>query len=143
MPGDISSAAYFIVAALVIKSSDLIIENVGVNPTRTGLIDVLKKMGANIEFENAKTICGEEIADIHVKHSKLRGVDINETIMGRLIDEIPIIAVAAAFAAMFKASAVLPIEGRAANKIKSDLWKPFKILSRLISFVLTPSVSSG
>lgn len=98
VPGDISSAAYFITAALIIPNSDLVIENIGVNPTRTGIIDVFKEMGANIELENKKTICGEEIADIHIKHSELRGVNIGEDIMGRLIDEIPIIAVAAAFA---------------------------------------------
>ncbi|MBP3722820.1 MAG: 3-phosphoshikimate 1-carboxyvinyltransferase, partial [Selenomonadaceae bacterium] len=64
VPGDISSAAYFIVAALIIPGSDLIIENIGVNPTRTGIIDILKEMGANIALENTRVICGEEIADI-------------------------------------------------------------------------------
>ena len=98
VPGDISSAAYFIVAALIIPCSDLIIENIGVNPTRTGIIDILKEMGANIALENTRVICGEEIADIHIKYGELNGVNIGKEIMGRLIDEIPIIAVAAAFA---------------------------------------------
>lgn len=98
VPGDISSAAYFIVAALIIPCSDLIIENIGVNPTRTGIIDILKEMGANIALENTRVICGEEIADIHIKYGELKGVNIGREIMGRLIDEIPIIAVAAAFA---------------------------------------------
>ena len=98
VPGDISSAAYFIVAALIIPGSDLIIENIGVNPTRTGIIDILKEMGANIALENTRVICGEEIADIHIKYGELKGVNIGREIMGRLIDEIPIIAVAAAFA---------------------------------------------
>lgn len=98
VPGDISSAAYFIIAALIIPNSDLVIENVGVNPTRTGIIDVLKEMGANIELERRYVVCGEEIADIHIKYGELSGVSIGKEIMGRLIDEIPIIAVAAAFA---------------------------------------------
>ena len=98
VPGDISSSAYFIVAALIIPGSDLIIENIGVNPTRTGIIDILKEMGANIALENTRVICGEEIADIHIKYGELKGVNIGREIMGRLIDEIPIIAVAAAFA---------------------------------------------
>ncbi len=98
VPGDISSAAYFMVLGLIIKDSDIVVKNIGVNPTRTGIIDVLKEMGANLELENNRTICGEEIADIRVKYSKLKGVNIGKEIMGRLIDEIPIIAVAAAFA---------------------------------------------
>lgn len=98
VPSDISSAAYFMVLSLITKNSELLIKNIGVNPTRTGIIDVLKKMGANLDLENKRTICGEEIADIRVKYSKLKGVNINKEIMGRLIDEIPIIAVAAAFA---------------------------------------------
>ena len=98
VPSDISSAAYFMVLGLITKNSELLIKNIGVNPTRTGIIDVLKEMGANLDLENKRTICGEEIADIRVKYSKLKGVNINKEIMGRLIDEIPIIAVAAAFA---------------------------------------------
>lgn len=98
VPGDISSAAYFMVLGLIIKDSDIVVKNIGVNPTRTGIIDVLKEMGAHLKLENKRTICGEEIADIRVKSSKLKGVNIDKEIMGRLIDEIPIIAVAAAFA---------------------------------------------
>ncbi|MBO6178591.1 MAG: 3-phosphoshikimate 1-carboxyvinyltransferase [Selenomonadaceae bacterium] len=98
VPSDISSAAYFMVAALIIPSSDVILKDIGVNPTRTGIIDVLTKMGGNIELNNKRTVCGEEIADIRVRSSKLTGVTFGKEIMGRLIDEIPIIAVAAAFA---------------------------------------------
>ncbi len=98
VPSDISSAAYFMVAALIIPNSDVILKDIGVNPTRTGIIDVLKKMGGNIELNNKRTVCGEEIADIRVRSSKLSGVTFGKEIMGRLIDEIPIIAVAAAFA---------------------------------------------
>ncbi|MBR3722317.1 MAG: 3-phosphoshikimate 1-carboxyvinyltransferase [Selenomonadaceae bacterium] len=98
VPSDISSAAYFMVAALIIPNSDVILKDIGVNPTRTGIIDVLTKMGGNIELNNKRTVCGEEIADIRVRSSKLTGVTFGNEIMGRLIDEIPIIAVAAAFA---------------------------------------------
>ncbi len=98
VPGDISSAAYFIVAATICKGSEITIKNVGVNPTRTGVITVLKNMGANISISNEKTVCGEYVADIHVKHSKLRGTTIGGKIIPTLIDEIPVLAVAAAFA---------------------------------------------
>lgn len=98
VPGDISSAAYFMVLGLIVKGGELLIKNVGINPTRTGIIDILREMGANLELKNIRTVCGEEIADILVKHSRLKGVGIGESNMGRLIDEIPIIAVAAAFA---------------------------------------------
>ncbi|MBR3722331.1 MAG: 3-phosphoshikimate 1-carboxyvinyltransferase [Selenomonadaceae bacterium] len=98
VPSDISSSAYFMVAALIIPGSDVILKDIGVNPTRTGIIDVLKKMGGNIELNNKRTVCGEEIADIRVRSSDLTGVTFGKEIMGRLIDEIPIIAVAAAFA---------------------------------------------
>lgn len=98
VPSDISSAAYFITAALIIPNSEVTIQNVGVNPTRDGIIEVYKKMGANIKLLNEKTINGELVADILVKSSKLTGITIEGDIIPRLIDEIPIIAVAAAFA---------------------------------------------
>lgn len=93
--GDISSAAYFIVAALIIPDSDIIIRNVGLNPTRTGIIDVVKQMGADIEILDTKEICGEKVGDIRVKYSNLKGCIISGEIIPRLIDEIPIIAVLA------------------------------------------------
>jgi len=98
VPGDISSAAFFIVAALIVPGSSLTIKNVGLNPTRTGMIDVLHRMGANLEIKNENMISGEIRADISVKSSKLKGVSIAGDIIPRLIDEIPAIAVAAAFA---------------------------------------------
>ncbi len=98
VPADISSAAYFMAAGIISPDSDITIENVGVNPTRTGIIDVFKEMGADITLENEKIICGEETADINVKTSSLKGVEIGGKIIPRLIDEIPIIAVAACFA---------------------------------------------
>lgn len=95
IPGDISSAAFFIAAACIVPNSDIIIKNVGLNPTRTGIIDVLKKMGANLEILTEKTICGEKVGDIRVKSSELKGIEISGEIIPRLIDELPIIAVIA------------------------------------------------
>lgn len=95
IPGDISSAAFFIVAALIIPDSVIILKNVGMNPTRTGLIDVLKQMGADIEILSLKFSCNEAVADIKVKYSDLQAVAIDSSIIPRLIDEIPILAVAA------------------------------------------------
>ena len=96
IPGDISSAAYFMVAGSLIEGSHIIIKNVGINPTRTGIIYVLKEMGADINILNKRLINSEPIGDIEIKHSYLKGVEIGGDIVGTLIDEIPIIAVAAA-----------------------------------------------
>lgn len=93
--GDISSAAFFIVAALIVPGSDIIIENVGINPTRSGIIDILKQMNADIELFNARSVCNEPIADIRVRYSNLNAVTVEGAMIPRLIDEIPIIAVAA------------------------------------------------
>lgn len=98
VPGDISSAAYFITAALIVPGSELLIKNVGINPTRDGIIRVYKEMGGNITILNKKTIAGEEVADLLVKHSSLHGITIGGDIIPTLIDEIPVIAIAAAFA---------------------------------------------
>ncbi len=98
IPGDISSAAFFIVAASCLEGSEITIKNVGVNPTRTGIIDVMKRMKADIKLKNEKIISGEPRADIIVKSSRLQGTTIEPGEIPRLIDEIPIIAVAAAFA---------------------------------------------
>ncbi|NLZ38279.1 MAG: 3-phosphoshikimate 1-carboxyvinyltransferase [Firmicutes bacterium] len=98
IPGDISSAAYFIVAASITPGSELYLPNVGVNPTRTGLLDVLQMMGAKITLENRRVINGEPIADLYVQSSELKGVEFGGKLIPRLIDEIPIIAVAALFA---------------------------------------------
>ena len=97
VPGDISSAAFFAVAAAILPGSDVILKNVGVNPTRTGIIDIMLKMGADIELLNYRDEW-EPIADIRVKHSKLHGCEIGGKDIPRLIDELPILAVLAAFA---------------------------------------------
>ena len=98
VPGDISSAAYWIVLGSILPDSRIVLKNVGVNPTRTGLIDVLRGMGAKIEFGNQKVSGGEISTDLTVYSSCLHGVEIASEMIPRLIDEIPVLAVAAAFA---------------------------------------------
>ena len=93
--GDISSAAYFIVAALIVPNSKIILKNVGLNPTRTGILDVAQKMGANIKILDKKEVYGENVGDIQIEYSELNGCEISGEIIPRLIDEIPIIAVLA------------------------------------------------
>ena len=97
VPGDISSAAFFLVAGAIVEGSELTIRNVGVNPTRTGILDVLHEMGADISISNFHDDA-EPVCDLTVKHSMLRGVEIGGSIIPRLIDELPVIAVAAAYA---------------------------------------------
>lgn len=96
--GDISSAAYFIAAGLIVPNSDIIIKNVGLNPTRTGILDVVRQMGGDIEILDEKEVCGEKIGDIRIRYSHLKGCTISGEIIPRLIDEIPIIAVLASLA---------------------------------------------
>jgi len=98
VPGDISSAAFFIVAALVTPGAELLIRNVGVNPTRGGIIDILKSMGGQIELLEARELSGEPVADLLVRSSRLQGVEIGGDVVPRAIDELPVISVAAACA---------------------------------------------
>lgn len=98
VPGDISSAAYFIAAGLLVPGSEILLKNVGINPTRDGILRVAKEMGGNIELLNVNTENGEPTADVLVKFSALHGITIGGEIIPTLIDEIPIIAVMAAFA---------------------------------------------
>lgn len=98
IPGDISSAAYFIVAGLITPNSEILIKNVNTNSTRAGIIDVALKMGGNITFENERVISGEPVADLLVKSSNLHGIEISGDIIPTLIDEIPVIAIMAAVA---------------------------------------------
>ena len=98
VPGDPSSAAFPIVAALVVPGSDVTIENVLMNPTRTGLIATLLEMGASIEVVDRRTAGGEEVADLRVRHSALRGVAVPPERAPSMIDEYPVLAAAAAFA---------------------------------------------
>ncbi|MCH5213038.1 MAG: 3-phosphoshikimate 1-carboxyvinyltransferase [Oscillospiraceae bacterium] len=98
VPGDISSAAFFLVLGAIMPDSEILIKNVGVNPTRTGIIDVLNDMGADMELINERTAAGEPVADIIIRSSKLHGTEIGGAIIPRLIDELPVIATAAVFA---------------------------------------------
>lgn len=98
VPGDISSAAFFLVLGAIMPNSQITVINVGINPTRTGIINVLKDMGADITLENVHTSAGETVADITVRSSSLKGTTVGGDIIPRLIDELPIIAVAAVFA---------------------------------------------
>ncbi|WP_267150106.1 3-phosphoshikimate 1-carboxyvinyltransferase [Tumebacillus lacus] len=95
VPGDISSAAFLIVAAAIRPGSDLTIRGVGVNPSRTGILDVLREMGARIDLQNERESGGEPIADIRIQGGELRAVTVGGATIPRLIDEIPVLAVAA------------------------------------------------
>jgi 3-phosphoshikimate 1-carboxyvinyltransferase len=98
VPADLSSAAFFVVAALISKDSEILLEKVGMNPTRNGVLPVLIRMGADITLENERIVGGEPIADVRVKSSSLTGCDIMKSDVDLAIDEIPVIAVAAACA---------------------------------------------
>lgn len=98
VPGDPSSAAFLVVAALIVPGSDILIENVGINPTRAGLFELLQQMGGDIRFKKKRTVGGEPVADIHVKHGPLTGIDVPADIAPSMIDEFPILFVAAATA---------------------------------------------
>ena len=99
VPGDPSSAAFFAVAALIVPGSELVIENVGLNPTRAGLFAVLRAMGGDIGEENAREVGGEPVADLRVRHSPLSGIEVDPALAPAMIDEFPILFVAASLAA--------------------------------------------
>ena len=96
--GDFSSASFIIVAALIARESEVLIKNVGLNPTRNGLLKILSMMGANIELINKRIVCNEESGDILIKSSTLNAIDVPDEIIPNIIDEIPILSIAAAFA---------------------------------------------
>lgn len=96
VPADISSAAFFLVAGSIVADSDLLLEYVGINPTRTGVIDILRAMGANIEILNPRQSGGEPVADIRVRHAPLKGIEIPPALVPLAIDEFPVLFVAAA-----------------------------------------------
>lgn len=98
VPSDISSAAFFMVAAAIAEGSDLVIEHVGMNPTRTGVVDILKLMGANITLENPHEVGGEPVADVRVRYAPLKGIQIPEELVPLAIDEFPVLFVAASCA---------------------------------------------
>jgi 3-phosphoshikimate 1-carboxyvinyltransferase len=98
VPADISSAAFFLVAGSIAEDSELVLEHVGINPTRTGVIDILKLMGGDITLENQREVGGETVADIRVRSAKLKGIDIPEDLVPLAIDEFPVLFVAASVA---------------------------------------------
>ena len=98
VPADISSAAFFLVAASIVPGSDITLTHVGLNPTRTGVIDILLAMGADIRIENRRTVGGEPVGDLRVRSAELRGIEIDEALVPLAIDEFPVIFVAAACA---------------------------------------------
>jgi 3-phosphoshikimate 1-carboxyvinyltransferase len=95
VPGDISSAAFFMVLASIFKNSKILIKNIGINPTRTGILEVLKSMGADISVKNERNKNYEPTADLIIKGKELKGITISGDIIPKVIDELPIIAVAA------------------------------------------------
>jgi 3-phosphoshikimate 1-carboxyvinyltransferase len=95
VPGDISSAAFWLVAGAITPGADLTVENVGLNPSRTGILDVLAQMGARIEVLNARDVAGEPVGDLRVSHGPLQAFSIGAELIPRLVDEIPVLAVAA------------------------------------------------
>ncbi|MDH5470726.1 MAG: 3-phosphoshikimate 1-carboxyvinyltransferase, partial [Gammaproteobacteria bacterium] len=98
IPADISSAAFYLVGASIAPGSDLLLQHVGMNPTRTGVIDILRMMGADIEVSNERDVGGEPVADLRVKYASLVGVEIPAALVPLAIDEFPAIFVAAACA---------------------------------------------
>jgi 3-phosphoshikimate 1-carboxyvinyltransferase len=98
VPADISSAAFFLVAGAIARDADLLIRHVGMNPTRTGVIDILRLMGADLTVENARTVGGEPVADLRIRASELKGVAISPALVPLAIDEFPVLFVAAACA---------------------------------------------
>jgi 3-phosphoshikimate 1-carboxyvinyltransferase len=98
VPGDIASAAFFLVAGLIVPGSEILLKNVGVNPTRSGIIDILQAMGGDIELLNQRELSGEPVADLLVRSSNLVGIEIGSELVPRAIDELPVVSVAAAFA---------------------------------------------
>ena len=97
VPGDISSAAFWLVAGALVPGADLTVENVGLNPTRTGVLEVLEQMGARIEVLNRRDVAGEPVGDLRVTHGPLKPFNFGEEVMPRLVDEVPILSVAACF----------------------------------------------
>jgi 3-phosphoshikimate 1-carboxyvinyltransferase len=98
VPGDISSATFFLVAGLITPGAELLVKNVGLNPTRSGAIDILRAMGGQLELLDEREQSGEPVADILVRHSRLQGIEIGGEVVPRAIDEFPVLSVAAALA---------------------------------------------
>jgi 3-phosphoshikimate 1-carboxyvinyltransferase len=120
IPGDISSAAFPIVLTLLAPNSELIVKNVSLNPTRIGFINVLKKMQANISFEDIRTSSNEEYGNVIVKSSQLKNIEIDQKIIANIIDEIPILTIAGIFAeGDFKIQNANELRVKESDRIKS------------------------
>jgi len=118
IPGDLSSAAFFIVAALIVPGSEIVVKNVGINPTRTGIIEILQSMGGKIALRNEHEVSGEPVADIHVRHSELSGADIAGDLVLKAIDEFPVLCVASAMArGMTKISGAAELRVKESDRI--------------------------
>ena len=115
IPADFSAAAFFIVAATLAPGSDVVLENVGVNPTRHAMLEIMRQMGADIRLLNEREQSGEPVADIRVRHSALRGIDIPAALVPIAIDEFPAILVAAAMA-----SGTTRLRGAAELRVKES-----------------------
>ena len=142
VPGDISSAAFMMVLALISKNSKVTIKNVLLNPTRTGILDVFKKMNAKIKIKNKKIICGEIVGDLEVQSSNLKATTVTEKMAPRLIDEYPILFIAACFAkgtSNFKGIEELRVKESDRIKSMEDGLKPLgvKITSTKSSVKIT------
>jgi 3-phosphoshikimate 1-carboxyvinyltransferase len=142
VPGDISSAAFMMVLALISKNSKVTIKNVLLNPTRTGILDVFKKMKAKIKIKNKKIICGEIVGDLEVQSSNLKATTVSEKMAPRLIDEYPILFIAACFAkgtSNFKGIEELRVKESDRIKSMEDGLKPLgvKIISTKSSVKIT------
>jgi 3-phosphoshikimate 1-carboxyvinyltransferase len=142
VPGDISSAAFMMVLALISKNSKVTIKNVLLNPTRTGILDVFKKMKAKIKIKNKKVICGEIVGDLEVQSSNLKATTVTEKMAPRLIDEYPILFIAACFAkgtSNFKGIEELRVKESDRIKSMEDGLKPLgvKITSTKSSVKIT------
>lgn len=119
IPNDISSAAFFIVAALLIKNSKIILKNIGINPLRSGLVTTLREMNANIALQNQREVGGEMVADIYVEYSNLKAVEVPSHRSASMIDEYPILAVACAFAdGVSKLNGLAELKVKESNRLK-------------------------
>lgn len=136
VPGDISSAAFFLVAGSIVPNSRIVLKNVGLNKTRTGIIDVLKQMGANLEIKEVDAKDGEPYGDLTISTSSLKGIEISGDMISRLIDEIPIIALLATQAegtTIIKDAAELKVkETNRIDTVVSELKNSVLILKQLM-----------
>ena len=120
VPSDISTAAFFIILTLITKDSELRLKNISLNPTRTGIISILKEMGASIEIENEKVAAGEPYGDLIIRSSTLENIEIKEEMVPNIIDEIPILSVAGIFAkGKFEIRNAIELRGKESDRIKT------------------------